>query len=165
MASSVGAQVRSPELTVGVASIGMETYDGDETYTQLYLPASLLRLAFYMSPGVAIEPTVSINYWSGEGASFSAIGLGAFVPFYFNKDQGATGFYAAPGLGIFLFGGDDPDDKGSQIWFAAEAGKKFRMGPNAALRVAAQFYQELENDDFIEFRNIGVLAGLSVFLK
>lgn len=162
------AQLRGPEITVGLASVGMETYDGDENYTQLFAPTSLLRLAFYFTPQVAIEPQVMLDMWSGEGRSGSAIGLGAFVPIYFNGDQGNTGLYAAPGIGVTFYANKQADgikSSSSQTFFAVELGKKFMLGESASLRLAAQYFQEPETDDFFEFRNIGVLLGLSVFLK
>jgi outer membrane scaffolding protein for murein synthesis (MipA/OmpV family) len=165
-ATSATAQARGPELTVGLASIGMETYDGEANYTQLYVPSGMLRLAFYLSPKVAIEPTLSLNVWSGEGDSFRSIGIGAFVPYYFNGDQGMTGFYVAPGLGILSYG-DEDGSRGSQIWFAAEGGKKFKLSDSAFLRLAAQYYMESEDEDngLDKYTNLGVILGLSLFLK
>ena len=167
-AGSAGAQTRGPELTLGLASIGMETYDGDASYVQVFAPATMLRMAFYLSPRMAIEPQVMLDAWSGEDESSTTIGLGAFLPIYFNADQGATGFYLSPGAGITMYSTKESDgDKASasQIFLAGEFGKKFKMGDNASLRLAAQYLQELENDDFFEFRNIGVVAGVSIFLK
>jgi hypothetical protein len=165
-ATSATAQGRGPELTVGLASIGMETYDGEFNYTQLYVPSGMLRLAFFLSPKVAIEPTVSLNIWSGEENSFRAIGLGAFVPYYFNGDQGMTGFYVAPGIGILSYG-DEDGSNGSQMWFAAEGGKKFKLSDSAFLRLAAQYYMESENRDegLDKYSNLGVILGVSLFLR
>ena len=56
---------RGPEITVGVGAIGHETYDGDASYTWLSFPESFLRFAFFLSPKVAIEPDVSLYWWSG----------------------------------------------------------------------------------------------------
>jgi hypothetical protein len=167
LASAAAAQTRGPELTVGVAALGSEKFGDDDSYTWLSTNEHVLRLAFYLSPKVAIEPDFSLSWWSGEGESSTQIGIGAFIPYYFNGDQGATGFYAAPGVGINMYSFDDGDDSdsASQTFFAIEAGKKFRLTESASFRVAAQYYMEPENDDFQKYSNIGVMLALSVFLK
>lgn len=173
--ASVGAaQEKATELTAGVIgfsrtscsgcdAIFIASTGGAESGVFSGLGGGTVAVGFYLSPGLAIEPTVSFSTLSGSGESLTILGIGAAVPFYFAKGWGRKGPYLAPRVTYNSFSGGG--QSATQFTAGAAFGTKVPLNDMAALRLQANFDYGFESSDVISTTAFGALIGLSVFLK
>lgn len=160
--SMVEAQERrEKELRIDVA--GLESNDGTTTFG-VGLPGTV-ALGIYMNNKIALEPTISFNSISGDGASVNFIQAGLFVPYYFKGDTGRNGLFVSPGFLYGKVGGDFAQD--ATIDFGVDVGIKKSLRDNVAMRVAANVrtgdsYEDANGDSTIGF---GATFGIGIFWK
>jgi hypothetical protein len=157
------AQGKATELTAGVFALGSTSCDGCDAVFSLATGGSYIAAGFYLSPSIAIEPTLSVSLLSSDGESVTAFGIGAAIPYYFRKNWGRSGPYLAPRITYTSFSCTDCDGA-SQLGVGLALGTKLPLNDLAALRMQAEFNYGFENDDFLATTNFGASFGLSVFL-
>lgn len=165
------AQDKATELSAGLIGFSSASYD-DALSTSLSTFATgggYLAVGFYLSPSLAIEPTIQFASVSSsddltESSSVSTLGLALAFPYYFQKGWGRKGWYVAPRLGYTSF--DCTDCSGvSQFDLGVGVGTKVPLNDMAALRVQGSFDYGFENEDTVSSTTFGISLGLSVFLK
>lgn len=175
LGASVGAaQQKATELTAGVIGFSYTTCSGCDGVSIIStggaengvfsgLGGGTIAAGFYLSPGLAIEPTVSFSTLSSGGESLTILGLGAAVPFYFAKGWGRKGPYLAPRVTYNSISGGG--SSATQFSAGAAIGTKVPLNDMAALRLQATFDNGFESSDVSSTKVFGALIGLSVFLK
>ncbi len=149
------------ELGASIAAIGI-TSGGGSTVTQAMVGGSAFTAGFYLSPGIALEPSFQLAYASSEGESYTTLGLGLALPIYFDKNWGRSGMYIAPHVGITYV---NAFASAKQLNVGADLGTKLRLSDDASLRVGVGVTHGLENDDFGSSTTVQGFFGFSVFLK
>jgi len=159
------AQDKATELTAGVIGFS-STSSGGRTLTQFATGGAYFAVGFYLSPGMALEPTIASSHQSisDGGGSSTVVGLGLALPYYFNKGWGRKGPYLAPRFTWNSYSCDGCNSV-SQMGLGVALGTKVPLNSAAALRLQASYDYGFENDNFDNSSTFGVSAGLSVFLK
>lgn len=127
------AQGRPLELRVDMLSF--ETTDGNTTI-DLEFPGTL-AMAFYLTKQFAIEPQVAISNTSSDAVDGTLYGAGLFLPFYFNADEGKSGFFLSPGA--MVLGGTGDFDFDAEFNYGLDAGIKFAVRERISTRFAATY--------------------------
>jgi hypothetical protein len=167
LAATARAQDKSTELTAGVIGYRYTTCSGCDGISQFNTGGAYFALGFYMSPGLALEPTIGSTYTSQSGYHVTTLSLGVAVPYYFNKDWGRKGMYLAPRAfwNDVSAGGGGASSSSSQFELGLALGTKAPLNDMAALRLQVAFDHGFSNADNPSTSAFGVSAGLSVFLK
>jgi hypothetical protein len=147
----------SPEL--GVDAGLMFTLD-DPKVTTFQVPIQGIRMGFYVSPAVSIEPSFRLNTTSFSGAgSITDYGVGLGLLYHFSTSRMANQMYVRPFIGLDGSSGGGNSD--SIFSFGAGFGVKVPVGSRFASRFEANF-SHASNDGATQ-NAIGLLAGLSVY--
>jgi hypothetical protein len=153
--SSASAQARPIELGIDAA---VQVFLEDPRVTLVSIPVQQVRVGFFTSPTVSVEPTLAINVLRVEGFNVTQIGLGLGVLFHTSPDRTRPQTYFRPFFGVnSLSGGGESDSAGL---LGIGAGIKSPFLP----RLAGRFEGFLEHHfDDGGVTSIGVMFGLSFF--
>jgi hypothetical protein len=167
------AQEKATELTAGVLGLGSTTCNGCDGVFEIAtggastgaftgVGGGSLAVGLYLSPRVAIEPTLALNLLSSDGESLTILSLGVAVPYYLKQGWGRKGTYFAPRLVYNSISGGG--ESANQVALGIAVGTKVPLNDMAALRVQANFDYGFEGD-YASTTSFGAFLGLSVFLK
>jgi hypothetical protein len=146
----------SPEL--GVDAGVMFTLD-DPRVTAFQVPIQGIRMGFFVSPAISIEPSIRLNTVSVSGAgSDTDYRIGVGLLYHFAPNRAANQMYVRPFIG---FSDDTGIDSG--LDFGAGFGVKIPI----ANRFASRFEANLTHfsNDGNTWNALGLLAGLSVYTR
>jgi hypothetical protein len=142
----------SPEIGVDAAlTFGL----GDAGNTVLDIPAGMVRVGFFVSPVLSIEPMLGLHSVKDAVTTYQ-VGVGAL--YHFSPSRAANQFYVRPFIeiaGISISGGGSD----SQALFGVGGGLKMPLRDRIATRFEANF-QHTDGADAI-----GLLAGLSFYTR
>jgi len=144
---SASAQKQMPELTVGLASVGIEHVTGN-TDTHFSIGAQGLALGFYLSSGMAIEPMVSLDYTHfgcTDCGSATSANIGVGVPFYMNKDWGHTGLFVEPRAGL-RYEKETGTDAATRLYIGGSVGYKMKVSDHVSTRLEGVVTDLLKKD-------------------
>lgn len=144
----------SPELGVDA---GLTFTLDDPRITAFQIPIQGVRMGFYVSPALSIEPSIRLNTVSVSGGGSDTdyhIGLGLL--YHFSTSRAANQMYVRPFVGF-------SDDSGLDSGFSVGAG--FGVKVPVGTRFASRFEANLAHfsNDGNSWNAIGLLAGLSVY--
>lgn len=148
----------SPELGVDA---GVQFTLDDPTTTSLQIPIQGIRMGFYVSPAISIEPSLNLNYTSFDDGHVTTYGLGLGMLYHFSTSRQAKQMYVRPFIGLDGISTDEDSD--SAFSFGAGFGVKVPIGSRFASRFEANF-AHASNDGATQ-NAIGLLAGLSVYTR
>jgi len=149
----------SPELGVDAGVIF--TLDDPKT-TDLMIPIPSIRMGFYMSPALSLEPSLGLTHHSETDGSYTTYGVGLGLLYHFSTSRMANQLYVRPFIGL---DGISIKDGGSNSAFT------FGGGFGVKIPVASRFATRLEanlahsSSDGNTQNSIGLLAGLSVYTR
>ncbi|MDP9176623.1 MAG: hypothetical protein M3O61_02985 [Gemmatimonadota bacterium] len=165
-ASLAGAQPSRPvELGVdAAATIGL----GDNSVTVVDIPAQALRVGFFMTDRVSLEPKFGLTTISGGGDTFTSYlaELGLLYHFYRTRTRTdlypspLAAFYVRPFLGLLGASGGGSSTTNGRL--GVGLGMKVPIASRLASRFEANFAHIF--GDFSS-NQIGLLAGLSFFTR
>ncbi len=142
----------SPEVGLDASlTIGLGDADG----TSINIPAQHIRMGFFVSPVLSIEPTFGLTH---ESDAFTAYQLGVGALYHFSPSRVQSQFYVRPFIaidGVSISGGGSD----SQARFGIGGGMKIPLRDRIASRFEANF-QHTDGADAI-----GFLAGLSFYTR
>jgi len=156
------AQEKATELTAGIVGLS-STSSGGRTLFQLATGGAYFAAGFYLSPGAAIEPTITSIHQSSNGYSVTTLGIVVAAPIYLDKTWGRTGIYVAPRAGFNYYSCSQCTGQ-TQMIVGAAVGAKMRLNDLAALRVQGGFDYGFASGDFDSSTILGASLGLSVFV-
>jgi len=163
-ATAARAQGKAVELTagmIGFTSISCSNCSSTSTFTT---GGPYVSAGFYLSPRLAIEPSLSLQVASGSGSSATVLGLAVGVPIYFDQNWGRKGWYVTPRL-TYLDATCSGCGSASQFGAGVAIGGKMPLNENAALRLQASYDYGFESSNVVSTSTIGASIGLSVFVK
>ena len=150
----------NPSPEVGVDAGVVFTLDDPKT-TTFQLPIQSIRMGFYVSPAVSIEPSLSLNHTSVSGGSFTTYGVGLGLLYHFEPSRTVNQFYARPFIGLDGISGDLGSH--SAFTFGGGFGVKMPVGNRFATRFEGNFAHS--SSEGTSQNAIGLLAGLSVYTR
>jgi hypothetical protein len=165
------AQEKATELTGGLLGFQYTSYNGGGSTTEFATGGAYAAVGFYLSPGMALEPTIQSSHFSvsDNGPSGTTVGLGLALPYYFNKGWGRKGPYLAPRVlwtsTSSKLCSSCTSNSVSQFGLGAAIGTKVPLNDAAALRIQGSFDYGFDNSDVVSTTAFGISLGLSVFLK
>ena len=165
LTATANAQTKATELTAGVIGFS-STSSGGATLTQFATGGGYFAVGFYLSPGMALEPTIASTHASlnNGGGSYTTIGLGLALPYYFNKGWGRKGPYLAPRFTWNSYSCTGCNSS-SQMGLGVALGTKVSLNDAAALRIQGSYDYGFQNSNYDNSSTFGASLGLSVFLK
>ena len=156
--SSMASVNPSPELGVDA---GLQFTLDDPKTTSFQIPIQGIRVGFFLSPEISLEPSLRLNYTSFDGGHLTTYGLGLGMLYHFSTSRAANQMYVRPFIGLDGISGDGGSD--SAFSFGAGFGVKMPIGNRFATRWEANF-SHASNDGATQ-NAIGLLAGLSVYTR
>jgi hypothetical protein len=165
LSASASAQ-RSGSMTNPSPEIGMDAGLAfrltDPTGAVLAIPIPAVRMGFFVSPVLSIEPTLSIISTSGDAfGSGTTYSLGVGALYHFSPSRAAKQFYVRPFIGIDGASGDA--GSGSSVTFGVGGGLKVPLRDRIATRFEANFGHNGGSNGGGSSDAISLLAGLSVY--
>ena len=174
--ASVGAaQEKATELTAGVIGLSYTTCSGcdgifvastggAENAVFSAIGGGTVGVGFYLSPGLAVEPTLAFSTFAQSGDNLTVFSAGIALPYYFAKGWGRKGPYLAPRATYNSFSASG-GTSANQFAAGAAIGTKVPLNDMAALRLQANFDYGFESSEVISTTAFGAFVGLSVFIK
>lgn len=165
--SAAGAQTsRGVELGIDAGvTIGL----GDNSRTEINLPAQSFRVGFAMTERISLEPKIRLNIFTGGGATISSYRaeLGALYHLSPRADRMRSGVYVRPFAGLAGFnadndGNDDNNASDTDGLLGLGVGLKVALLNRLSSRFEANFAGRFGDNSSSE---IGLLAGLSFFTR
>ena len=148
----------NPSPEIGVDAGVQFTLDDPKT-TTLQVPIPSIRMGFYISPVMSIEPSLGINHTSTPGLSLTTYDVGVGLLYHFAPSRLDNQLYVRPFLGLTGVSGGGNSD--SAVDFGAGFGVKVPVGSRFASRFEANLTHYSNNG--ASTNAIGLLAGLSVY--
>ena len=144
----------SPEIGID-AGIAFDL--GDFGGTTIQIPAQHVRMGFFVSPALSIEPVLGLTSFSDDAGTTTLYNLGVGALYHFSNSRAASQFYVRPFINIVGISGEGASD--SQAVFGVGGGMKLPLRDRIAARFEANFAHADNND------TIGLLAGLSFYTR
>lgn len=150
---------------------GIAVTTGDPKVTTISVPVQSLRVGFYVTERVAIEPALAFNYAKSGDISVSTLSPELGLVYDLTASRKEPQFFVRPFGGIVRTSADDGSGSESVTvsHLGAGLGVKVPFGSveRFAWRIEALFDHSFENkDNFIDAENaFGVKLGLSFFTK
>ena len=159
--SSAGMADPSPEIGMDAGiSFGL----GTPSTTVISIPVQQIRMGFFVSPVLSIEPSLGLTSFSGGGGgSFTVYNIGAGVLYHFSRSRAANQFYARPFLN--LVGASGGGTSTSTTVFGIGGGLKVPLRDRIATRFEANFARQSARTGVPAESLIGLLAGLSFYTR
>ena len=167
IAPAAAAQL-APKLPIelGVdASIGT---DDLTDATSIQVPLQRLRVGFFVSPRLSVEPGLVLTHTSGDGVSFTSfggdVGLLAHLTGVPTGRTRTPGVFVRPFVGLSRSSFDiDAGTSGSttQANVGAGLGVKLPVGDRLAWRLEGAYTRALKTDDLPAINAFALTVGLS----
>lgn len=145
----------SPEIGIDA---GLTFSTGSPSVTQFDFPARLVRIGFFISPEISIEPALSLHTASGGGFSATDYELGVGALYHFQTSRAANQVYVRPFVNL-LGSSATGATSSSDVLFGAGVGVKMPLRSQLATRFEANI-GHINNSNLI-----GLLAGLSFYTR
>jgi hypothetical protein len=176
---AVGSDVQAQDLgqrrpiEIGMdAALSYESAD-DISQTAFTLPVPRVRIGFFVSEAISLEPIFSLQYartkdddpiFGGGTSSFTQYDLAVGLLYHFSPDRTRSQVYLRPFAGIRGFSGED--DSASQPMIGAGLGLKFPATNRLGTRLEAGFTHRFEDEPvFNESNQLFLAFGLSFFTR
>ncbi len=168
-ALSLGATPAHAQIARGVElgiDAGVAIGLGDNSQTEIDIPAQSFRAGFVMTDRISIEPKLGLRIVTGNGDTFSfyRAEVGALYHLSARADRMRAGVYVRPFAGLtgFSAGDDDNDVSDTNGLLGIGVGLKVPLLSRLSSRFEANFAGNFgDNSD----SQIGLLAGLSFFTR
>lgn len=171
-----GATVAAPSLaqaqtgrTAGAWELGIDagiSTDDVTDATVISIPVRQVRVGYFVSPRVALEPSFALDRISGDGGSITQFNLQLGVLGHLTGTPRTTSLYVRPFAGLqrgsASFDGDS--ESVTQTQLGAGLGLKFPvLEGRLAWRVEGLVARSFETDDLPASTGFGLTVGLSFF--
>lgn len=160
-----GAAVASAQRPIELGIDGGVQFDLEEPKTTVIgLPFQAMRVGFFLSDKISLEPSVAFNWIKTSGEdSFSTLGLDAGLLYHFSTDASASQLYVRPLAGISRVSGGG--ESWNQFQVGGGLGVKLPMADRLKLRLEGNIRHGLESDDIPSGTALGLTVGFSFFTR
>ena len=159
----VAAGSASAQMEIGVdAGLTSTRIDGSElSVVQTDIPVQRLRVGFFVTPGVQIEPSIGYSRVEFDGVGQTTLQVGTDLVFHIGQNPYAPQLYVAGGPSILRtdFGAGEE----TQLGVGGDVGLKVPVGGWMALRLGVGYTRWLESDTLLGADEGGAFFGFSVF--
>lgn len=136
----------------------------DPKTTVIGIPVQNLRVGFFLSDKLSLEPAVAFNWIKASGEdAFSTLSADASLLYHFSADTERSQLYARPFVGLSRVGGGG--ESVSQLQAGAGLGVKLPMATRMALRLEGNIRHGFESDDIASGTALGMAIGFSFFTR
>jgi hypothetical protein len=158
------ARAQTP-VEIGVDG-GLSTTLDSPRLTSLSIPLQRIRIGFFTSPRVSIEPYGALNYGSLEGISFTDFNFGTGLLYHFGAARSAPQPYVRPFLELeHNSSSSDRETRGTTAFaLGGGIGVKVPIANRFAWRFEAALAHTFEADDIRASTSLSGIFGLSVFI-
>jgi hypothetical protein len=158
------AQAQNP-IEIGVDGALSTTFDSPRV-TDLSIPVQRLRVGFFTSPRISIEPYGALNYGNVEGSTFTHVNFGVGGLYHFGAARSAPQPYVRPFLELEHQSFSDDLATGGTTAFAlgGGVGVKLPIANRFAWRLEAALAHTFERDRIPATTSLSGIFGLSVFI-
>jgi hypothetical protein len=158
------AQAQNP-IEIGVDGSLSTTFDSPRI-TDLTIPVGRIRVGFFTSPRVSIEPFGALNYGHIEGSSFTSINFGVGGLYHFGAARSAPQPYVRPFMELVHHSQSSEFVSGGTTAFAlgGGVGVKLPIANRFAWRLEAALAHTFEQDHVRASTSLAGIFGLSVFI-
>lgn len=153
---SRGASMANPSPEIGIDA-GITFGLGTPSSTLISIPAQQIRMGFFVSPALSIEPMFGLQSESGDVPSSTTYNFGAGLLYHFAQSRAANQFYVRPFVNVVGFSRDAGSN--STAVFGVGGGVKIPLRD----RIASRFEANVQSGD--GDTAIGLLAGLSFYTR
>ena len=167
------AALSSPGLaqSKGTTEFGLDgnlSFGLDEPHiTILNIPVQRLRVGYFISPRISIEPYGALNWTHIDGANSTNLALGVGGLYHFGDSTSSPRIYARP-FAELLHNSIDGNNGGSISnttgAIGAGVGVKIPFGKMFAWRFEGAFTQSFANGDIDAQSSLNAFFGLSFFM-
>lgn len=131
------------------------------SYTSLNLPAQRLRIGFFRTPNISIEPYGSLNYNKPNGgSSVTTVALGTGLLYHFSTNRAASQVYARPFAELTYVNAAKSD---TQFGLGGGLGIKIPLRERISTRFEAALGYGFASDFKDAGATLNLTAGLSFF--
>jgi len=159
------AHAQTP-IEIGVDGALSTTFNSPRV-TDLSIPVQRLRVGFYTSPRVSIEPYGALNYGHIEGSSFTSVNFGVGGLYHFGAARSAPQPYVRPFAELLHHSSSSEFGSGGTTAFALGGGigVKLPIANRFAWRLEAALSHTFDQDNVVRgATNLSGIFGLSVFI-
>jgi hypothetical protein len=154
--SSVAPASNSVEF--GVDGAVMHSSMTGSSFTETSLPLQRLRVGFFVSPQISIEPAFQLSSISGGGASLTQYSLGSGLLYHFTPNRNETQLYVRPFFDLIgISGGASAHTTDAGVGLGA----KFPMAERFATRAELTFGHTAAEGTNPSSNQMGMLFGFS----
>jgi hypothetical protein len=169
------AQSGGIEVGAGFAALAYNHYSAIGIFdsystTDFGIGGQRASIAFYVTPRVAVEPSVLYRYSheseSGQASiTNTSLMLDVAIPFYLGAGGGHSGPFVAPLAGISRY--SSTGNSAQQFVVGGDVGTKLQLNDRVSFRLAAEVVEGLkhESDGLPSSTTVAGIFGVSVFLK
>ena len=157
-----GGYSASPSPEIGMDA-GITFSLGTPSRTTIEIPLQQIRMGFFVSPVLSIEPTLGLVSLSGNGPSTTFYNFGVGALYHFSPSRTANQFYVRPFVN--LVGDSGGGTSSSTALFGVGGGLKIPLRDRIASRFEANFAHIGDLNGVLAHNEIGLLAGLSFYTR
>lgn len=152
--------------------LGFMSTANQPTTTVFGLPVQNVRVGFYMSPKLEVEPFGALNYMHQDTNSGTALGLGVGALYHFSPSRASNQWYARPFLDLnhssdsFSQNGTTTTTSTTQWGLGAGFGIKMPLMDRIGSRFEVNFEHRFKDGTVApSYDQFGLLAGLSYYTR
>ncbi len=142
------------------AGYELSIVDNSDNVSSVGIPLQNLRIGFFVSDAVSIEPSVALAILSSGGTTLTTFSGAASLLYHLSQDPAQSRMYLRGGAGIAVI--DLGSNSVNQMGVSGGIGVKAPAGP-LAIRIEGHGGYSFENDDLASSIDLGVLFGISFF--
>ena len=132
-----------------------------DNVTSIDVPRQSIRVGFFVSDQLSIEPAVGFSWLDAGGESLTQLALAGRVLYHFSPDPTRPRFYLGGGAGLNLI--DLAEQQETQFGVGGGLGVKLPVADRMAIRLEGSFGRYFETDLLPATSVIGAVVGFSFF--
>lgn len=146
-------------MEIGVDA-GLAFALGGEGATIVSLPAQQIRVGFFTSNALSIEPSAGLSYSkTGKASSVISYGAGLAALYHFQTSRAVTQWFIKPQTALTIFNGSGESQTRFQL--GAGTGVKIPIADRLAWRIEASITHAFVSGDAGDTNLLGFSTGLS----
>jgi len=159
---AVPAMVRAQGVEIGTDAIVQTSIGSAPSVTMVAIPAAYMRLGFYPSSLVSLEPRVGLISAIGGGSKSTIYAASLSMLLHLSQSRTGIGPYLRPFAGMT---GTAGDVSATQANAGVGLGVNLPITNSLATRLEANYAHAFSSNDFDSANAIGASIGLSYFIR